>query len=595
MRLTEFALAAAAKEMCAPEVGYLPVSPEGLLRERVESAIAHVPFYRKLYEPFGAVPPGDEFPEWFATLPVVTKSQLQAAGRGELLNRCYSSADLVPKPTSGSTGVPFTLLLDNTVLNFRKWRFQRPYQQLVGQAPTKLVFVFPWDFVVRTPREPMRFATAAAGTGLDQRDHRDSAAAPAPEPPSFESMPKKTRRTARATRAEAVAAPPPPPVLDRPFTVNSWLPPDRLFTTLLELGPASLIGFASNLAALARWMRQHSERLPSLRQIWTTSEVLAPDGADAIRDAMGCEPLAIYASNEFGFMAWEAGPGEPMRFDPDRFHVEFLATRSSVPARVGDLSRIVVTDLLNDTMPLIRYDIADIARPGEPVRLTDDLQCATVTDLQGKETDLLLAPDGRTVTPFQVLGAIRDHLPDAQYRFIALDRTRYVLQYRPGAGFTADLQPAITAVGDILGPGTEIVAQQVSEIAREPSGKLRPVVNLHNLADARRRTLAAELGVDTMLPDVGRVGAVRVVARALAVVQDRPEHDPARNSRPDAVPDERLELYADLAIDSLKFVQLIAALERELDREIDDEDLLEVDLITIGDLVTFVDGLLRTT
>lgn len=54
-------------------------------------------------------------------------------------------------------------------------------------------------------------------------------------------------------------------------------------------------------------------------------------------------------------------------------------------------------------------------------------------------------------------------------------------------------------------------------------------------------------------------------------------------------PAETAELYADLFIDSRRFLMIIRGLERVLGVEIDDEDLLGVDLITYGDLVRFVD------
>jgi phenylacetate-coenzyme A ligase PaaK-like adenylate-forming protein/acyl carrier protein len=589
MRHTDLALAMAEQEMSGVEVGYLPIQPLELLRERVASAIANTSFYRDIYKPFGPMPTGDDFLHWFASLPIVNKAQLQAAGPAELLNPMYTRSELVAKPTSGSTGIPFTLLLNNTVINFRKWRFQRPHQWVVKEPPTKLVFVFPWDFVTRTPREELTPAAAAPAASLEESDGDEPAAGPprtaTPGAP-FRSLPKKTKRTVKATRT-AASVHQEAPILDRPFTVNSWLPMEELFTTLRELAPATLVGFASSLAALARWMLQHDERLPSLVQVWTTSEVLSPDGTDAIRGAMGCLPLAAYASNEFGFMAWEAEAGGPLTFEGDRLHVECLEPDSALPARLGDFSRLVVTDLLNDTMPLIRYDIADIARVGEPVQVTYDLRCMTVTDLQGKEADLLQPPDARTVTTFQVLGAIKDHLPNAQYRFVGITPDRYVLQYRPGLGFSpGSLDPTVRVLSEMLGPGVEVVPQRVDGIAREPSGKLRPVVNLHNIPEARRRELAATLGVASLLPINSRDAATSIVSRALAAV--RGLHPPG-----EAV-DESQELYADLALDSLQFVRIVLELERELGREIDDEDLLAIDLITVGDLVTCVEHMLPT-
>jgi phenylacetate-CoA ligase len=571
------------------EVKYLPVSPLELLRERVISAIENVSFYRHLYAPFGPVPADERFLEWFKQLPIINKPQIQAAGPAALFNPQYNQSALIRKPTSGSTGIPFILLLDNTVSNFRKWRFQRPHQQVVKQLPTKLVFLFPWDFLVKSPREEMIRADhhAPGSTELTEESQGPKPNLKQESPPpssSFTTLPKKTRSTKKtAPKDNEVEVE--ESVLNRPFTVNSWLPMEQIYEIVSELEPATLIGFASTIASLARWLLEENQRIPSIKQVWSTSEILSQEGGDAIRAAIGCEPLTIYASNEFGFMAWEARKGDPMCFDSDRLHVEYVKRDAPVLSEIGEVSRMVITDLLNDTMPLIRYDIEDIARSHEPVQVTKDLWCATITDLQGKQADILQLPDGRTVTPFQVLGAIRDHLPHAQYRFIEISTERYILQYRPGVGFSPEnIDKVISVVKEILGSDCKILPQEVSSIEREPSGKLRPLINLCNVSETKRRELANRLGILPFLSFSSRDAAISIIQKTLGTVL------PAYNSRSKL--DESQELYADLAVDSLRFVNLIVELEKELGREINDEDLLDADLITIADLVKFVEGLI---
>ncbi len=586
MHNTELALSLAKGEMGGERVEYLSIPPLKLLRERVLSATENVQFYHDLYASFGPVPPEDHFLEWFARLPIINKPQLQAAGQAALLNPQYNQSVLVRKPTSGSTGIPFTLLLDNTISNFRKWRFQRPHQQIVKQAPTKLVFLFPWDFLARTPREEITNAVRSSSSPAREEPSavKEDAEQEKPQPTSsFRVFPKKTKTSKRTQDGgESYVE----PVLNRPFTVNSWLPVQQLYEAVSELEPSTLIGFASTIAALARWLLQEDLRIETIKQVWTTSEILSQEGADAIRAVMGCEPLTIYASNEFGFMAWEAQKGEPLCFDSDRLYVEHIKRDVPELAAPGELSRMVVTDLLNDTMPLIRYDIEDVARSRDPVQVTEDLWCATISDLQGKEADMLQTPDGRTVTPFQILGAIRDNLPNAQYRFIGLALDRYVLQYRTGVGFSpGNVEVAVSVLKGILGDGCEIHPQEVDSIAREPSGKLRPLVNLCKTSKAKQRELANTLGVLELLPLSSRDAAASVVRKALGAVL------PASN---EGELDETHELYADLSINSLRFVHLITQLEQELGQEIDDEDLLDIDLITVADLVNFVTNRIPT-
>lgn len=53
--------------------------------------------------------------------------------------------------------------------------------------------------------------------------------------------------------------------------------------------------------------------------------------------------------------------------------------------------------------------------------------------------------------------------------------------------------------------------------------------------------------------------------------------------------DERQELYADLGLDSLGFVQLLVELEGKLGVQLVDEELMTIELVNVADLVDLVE------
>jgi acyl carrier protein len=53
--------------------------------------------------------------------------------------------------------------------------------------------------------------------------------------------------------------------------------------------------------------------------------------------------------------------------------------------------------------------------------------------------------------------------------------------------------------------------------------------------------------------------------------------------------DERQELYADLGLDSLRFVRLLVELESKLGLNLEDEDLMTIELVDVADLVDLVE------
>ena len=81
-------------------------------------------------------------------------------------------------------------------------------------------------------------------------------------------------------------------------------------------------------------------------------------------------------------------------------------------------------------------------------------------------------------------------------------------------------------------------------------------------------------------PELDRRRAASLVFNALAAV--------IPGLRVEAL-DERQELYADLGMDSLAFVQMLVELEGKLDVPLLDEDLMTMELFTVGDLVDLVE------
>jgi acyl carrier protein len=53
--------------------------------------------------------------------------------------------------------------------------------------------------------------------------------------------------------------------------------------------------------------------------------------------------------------------------------------------------------------------------------------------------------------------------------------------------------------------------------------------------------------------------------------------------------DERQELYADLGMDSLRFVRLLIELESRLHVQLDDEEMMTIDLVNVADLIDLVE------
>ncbi len=458
--LLDTALESAVAEMdLRPTRADLP-EPLALLRERVMSAIEGVPFYADLYRPYGT-PPRDlhDFAAWYATLPVISRTDFEDVADGDRVNRAYADAPLVRKQTSGSTGVPFVLFIDERVASFRSWRFRKPHFAAGETSPLSLEFLFPERF---------------------RRDRQVRVVAGQPEAPAKDGEARRTRtEKSYSTLTDALKSPEP------------------MYDELAKKAPSTLTGYASSIVRLAEWMRAEEKALPTVRRIWTTSEMLTPEGREAIRAAFGFEAREAYASVEFGFMGWQSEPFGAYSLETDRLVFEGVGVASLDTSARGEVSRVIVSDLLNDTTPLLRYDIGDLATMGRPMPFAASCY-GSIEELRGKSNDSICDAAGRRIEPFALLGCLKETLGAAQYRLICVERGLLVLQYRPARNATVKIDAVLAGLRGIVGEPIRIVAQEVPAIKRENSGKLRPIIDLSTIEGAGRDRLMRDLHLADM-------------------------------------------------------------------------------------------------
>lgn len=440
---TRRALEAAREELETGLVGRISEKPAMLLAERVASAIENVPFYRDLYRSLGSIPlKSASIGSWFDELPIIEKSELSSIPLADRLNARWDMDNLVQKRTSGSTGIPFELLIDEVLASFRSWRIRRPHTLAGCPASEGIAFLFP---------------------------------------PSFRQIPR-VMADEKETETESGSEPSPSALID------GFIPAQDIFDELCARKPRTLIGFASVITNVARWMLANGRSLDTVRSIWTTSEALSPSDAETIEQGFGAEPLEAYASNEFGFIAHQEKTGGPLLVDWDRLLVEIEPHES-----YSGLGVVVITDLLNDAMPLIRYRTGDLAilPAGSAMLRTDRLE-----GFVGKEADLIVLGSGRVVTTFEILACVKDHLPGAQYRVVCIDPRTFVVQCCPGSSYDARNEDSVrVALSGVLGADVTILVQRIGRIDREGSGKLRPLVNLTNLGSSKRVEMIGDLGL----------------------------------------------------------------------------------------------------
>ncbi len=239
--------------------------------------------------------------------------------------------------------------------------------------------------------------------------------------------------------------------------------------------PEVLYGYSNTLALFARWLRESGSAYHRPRVAIATAEALRPEDRLALELTFGCKVTVHYGSRDVGMVAAECSEGR-LHFHPAACYVELLPAGESP---TGPLYRLVVTDLLNYGMPLIRYDTADCVQ-------FDETRCGcgswypSVTAVLGRAVDHLVLPDGslmdgaplvmragRTFRKIRQVQIIQKSINRIQLRFSALGEGAEVEQEL--AAFLGDMEQAFRIP-------IEWDVERVPEILRERSGKLRMTI-----------------------------------------------------------------------------------------------------------------------
>ena len=80
-----------------------------------------------------------------------------------------------------------------------------------------------------------------------------------------------------------------------------------------------------------------------------------------LRKVFGCNVVSRYSNQENGILAQELVDSDYFVINNASYWIEFLKLIQMWGADIGELSRVVVTDLFNYATPVIRYDTGDLA------------------------------------------------------------------------------------------------------------------------------------------------------------------------------------------------------------------------------------------
>ncbi len=243
---------------------------------------------------------------------------------------------------------------------------------------------------------------------------------------------------------------------------------EDLANQLCAIDPLHLYAYPEYLVEVLNVLERERRKLPSLKKIFTGSEVLEDSVRQRVGDLLGVEIADGYGTTE-GFIGWQCPTGS-YHVNAEHMMVETLddAGRQVGP---GEMGRAVVTTLENRLMPLVRYEIGDyMVASRSPCRCGRTLP--TFERVIGRGLNLFRLADGRLLSPWTFVEVLRDSRLFRQFQIIQEALDRYTLNFVVDTPLTPEAREHFhAAFSHLVGSNITLSFEQFAEIPRTSGRK----------------------------------------------------------------------------------------------------------------------------
>lgn len=213
----------------------------------------------------------------------------------------------------------------------------------------------------------------------------------------------------------------------------------------------------------------------NIKSIIANSDELSNTTKDKMEKYFKVPTLSRYSNMECGMLAQQSNKGGyEFHINWASFHIELLDMEKDVPAKPGEMGRVVVTDLFNYCMPLIRYDTGDLAFLS--INKENSNVAPALERIEGRKVDLIKNTKGKVVTSHIVTVNMWKYSELKQYQFVQKGKKEYVFRLNPWTTFPRE-DELINEFKSYLGENAKVSIEYVDEIPLLSSGKRKLVVN----------------------------------------------------------------------------------------------------------------------
>ncbi|GAA3641125.1 CoF synthetase [Flavivirga jejuensis] len=242
----------------------------------------------------------------------------------------------------------------------------------------------------------------------------------------------------------------------------------------------NILGFASSYEQICQYLDSNKTDLSNLNinAFIANSEYLNSYTKTSLSNYFNTPVLSRYSSEEIGIIAQQTiSSKEHFVINHASYYIELLDLETDKPVKPGEFGRIVVTDLFNYCMPIIRYDTGDIAKLIELENGQTKFE-----KIEGRKMDLILDTKGNIMSSFIVYTKFYNYYKlIKQYQFIQQGEKEYEVKLNVLDKFPYEKE-LVESIKKDFGSDATVTITYVDEIPLLASGKRKKVLNNYKKA-----------------------------------------------------------------------------------------------------------------
>ena len=237
--------------------------------------------------------------------------------------------------------------------------------------------------------------------------------------------------------------------------------------------PETIVSYVGPLVELARFAERTGRTLHRPKRVLGAAEALHAHQRTLLERVFGAPAFDTYGCREFMLIAAECEAHAGLHINADHLCVEFHRAPGAPQEGPAEL---VITDLHNLGMPLMRYANGDLGTPKRGA-CTCGRGLPLLAKVDGRKLDALRTRDGRLV-PGEYIVYVFLAVPGVkQYQVVQCSLDALRVRIVPDAGWGAEGEAAVVAgLRKVTGDAIAVSFEVVDAIALTPSGKRRVTI-----------------------------------------------------------------------------------------------------------------------